>query len=58
MLDASTSPEEAKALTRLLDAFAPATFMCDTLGFSGNGEDFYDPDNSYLLAPWDPSVEE
>lgn len=29
-------------------AFALASFMVDTLGFSGNAEHYYDPNNSYL----------
>ncbi len=42
---ARPSVTQAKGVER---AFALAAFMCDTLGFSGNDEHYYDPNNSYL----------
>lgn len=39
---------EVEHATGVERAFALAEVMCDTLGFSGNEEHYYDPNNSYL----------
>lgn len=45
---ADQAREHLSCVTGVERAFVLAEFMCETLGFSGNDDHYYDPDNSYL----------